>query len=85
MATHSGEAFEAVGQAVKQVVDMNIQISTATEQQSSVANEITENVNTVASSVRDVVAGAEQCEHSSEELAELAKQLIAQVSQFKVS
>ncbi|WP_113907074.1 methyl-accepting chemotaxis protein [Aliidiomarina celeris] len=85
MATHSGEAFEAVGQAVKQVVDMNIQISTATEQQSSVANEITENVNTVASSVRDVVAGAEQCEHSSEELAELAEQLIAQVSQFKVS
>ncbi|MCC5854331.1 MAG: methyl-accepting chemotaxis protein [Idiomarina sp.] len=85
VAEESGRSFEAVGSAITTVVDMNIQISTATEEQSSVANEITENVNTVADSVREVVSGARQCAESSQELARLAAELQDHVAQFKVA
>lgn len=81
----SGHAFEVVGAAVGKVVDVNLQISTATEEQSSVADDISQNVNAMADSVREVVLGANQCAESSQQLAELAVDLKGKVEQFKVA
>ncbi|MGX5913487.1 methyl-accepting chemotaxis protein [Aliidiomarina sp. Khilg15.8] len=85
LARQAGESFEGVGNSINTVTDMNIQISTATEEQSSVASDITQNVNGVSDSVREVVTGANQCAQSSQELARLATDLQTQVARFKVS
>lgn len=81
----SGAAFAKVSTSVSSVADLNIQISTATEEQASVAEDVSKNVNHIADSVRDVVTGASQCSSSSEELAKLAAELQQQVQEFKVA
>ncbi|RUO30207.1 hypothetical protein CWE14_12560 [Aliidiomarina soli] len=85
LAAQAGDSFARVYDSIQQVTEMGIQISTATEEQSSVAHDITENVNKVADSVRQVVTGAHQCASSSQELARLAADLQDEVAQFKVS
>ncbi|RTE85732.1 MULTISPECIES: methyl-accepting chemotaxis protein [Gammaproteobacteria] len=85
LSKHSGEAFSRVSTSVSNVADLNIQISTATEEQASVAEDVSKNVNHIADSVRDVVTGASQCSSSSEELARLAADLQQQVEAFKVA
>lgn len=85
LARQAGESFKVVSNSINIVTDMNIQISTATEEQSTVASDITQNVNGVSDSVREVVTGANQCAQSSQELARLATDLQTQVSRFKVS
>ena len=85
LAEQAGGSFTRVYGSIQQVTEMGIQISTATEEQSSVAQDITENVNRVADSVRQVVTGAHQCAMSSQELARLASRFQDEVTQFKVS
>jgi len=85
LARESGQAFRGVSNAVSKVVDVNIQISTATEQQTAVANDITENVNGLAGSIREVVTGASQCAEASHQLSSLASDLKQQVNRFKVA
>lgn len=85
LAEQAGGSFSRVYASVQQVTEMGIQISTATEEQSAVAQDITENVNHVADSVRQVVTGAQQCAASSQELARLATRFQDEVAQFKVS
>ncbi|MCD8512500.1 MAG: methyl-accepting chemotaxis protein [Nitrincola sp.] len=80
----NGETFEAVSGAVGTIVDMNVHISSATEEQTAVANDINQNIHTVVSSVSEVVEGAEQTSVASQQLAELAQQLKHQVEQFKI-
>lgn len=80
----NGETFESVSGAVGTIVDMNVHISSATEEQTAVANDINQNIHTVVSSVSEVVEGAEQTSVASQQLAELAQQLKHQVEQFKV-
>ena len=80
----NGETFEAVSGAVGTIVDMNVHISSATEEQTAVANDINQNIHTVVSTVSEVVEGAEQTSIASQQLSELAQQLKYQVEQFKV-
>ena len=80
----NGETFETVSGAVGSIVDMNVQISSATEEQTAVANDINQNIHTVVSSVSEVVEGAEQTSIASQQLSELAQELKHQVEQFKV-
>ncbi|RAU18337.1 methyl-accepting chemotaxis protein [Nitrincola tibetensis] len=83
-ARENGESFEHVGAAIGTIADMNVQISSATEEQTAVANEINENVTMVARSVSEVVSGAEQSAMASQQLAELAQQLQSEAEKFKV-
>lgn len=80
----NGETFESVSAAVGTIVDMNVHISSATEEQTAVANDINQNIHTVVSIVSEVVEGAEQTSIASQQLSELAQQLKYQVEQFKV-
>ncbi|MEN3156842.1 methyl-accepting chemotaxis protein [Alkalimonas sp. NCh-2] len=81
----TGGSFQSVSKAIRQVVDVNVQISTATEEQAHVANDITESVNTMASSITEVVTGANQCAQASAELSELAQRLKDHVNRFKIA
>ena len=80
----NGETFEAMSAAVSTILDMNVQISSATEEQTAVANDINQNVHNVAQIVSEVVSGADQTAEASQQLTELAQRLKAEVDVFKV-
>ena len=82
-AGESGNILEAITQAVETIADMNAQISTATEEQTSVANEINENITRFQGGIAEVGEGSRQSSIASQELAELSVQLQRQVSVFK--
>lgn len=82
-AGESGNILDAITQAVETIADMNAQISTATEEQTSVANEINENITRFQIAIAEVGEGSRQSSIASQELAELSVQLQRQVSVFK--
>lgn len=79
------KAFGEVTNAVEAVVEVNVQISSATEEQATVANQVTESVNGLSDSISQVVTGATECASASSELSALAQELKQRVEQFKVA
>jgi methyl-accepting chemotaxis protein len=84
-ARRAGQSLQTVNEAVKRMTDMNAQIATAAEEQSSVADEINENFHGITQATEQSAAGSEQVSSSSRELNELAKRLSGQVRRFRVS
>ncbi|UTV30825.1 methyl-accepting chemotaxis protein [Photobacterium atrarenae] len=78
-------ALEAITQQVRMILDMNTQVATATEEQSSVANEINQNMDTVNNSVQAGLDASHKLEQTSQHLDDLAKALDRHVGSFKVS
>ncbi len=79
------DALKQIEEAVQSIRDMNIQIATALEEQTVVAEDINRNVSTISQiSVESASAGANMSE-SSQHLAELSTALQGQVNQFKIS
>jgi methyl-accepting chemotaxis protein len=80
----AGAVLETINTAVSNIQQMNQQIATAAEQQSSVA----EGINRSVSSIRDVaeqsVAAAEESSAASSDLARLGGELQTMVSRFKL-
>jgi methyl-accepting chemotaxis protein len=83
-ARESGEVLNHIAGAIEGIAEGNAQISTATEEQTSVANEISQNINSLNDSISEVVSGAEQSALASRDLAKLATSLQQQVVSFKV-
>ncbi len=83
-AAKAGSSLEAITNSVSLIKDMNTQIATAAEQQSSVAEEINRNVVNISDIVDRTAEGASQTSIASEELAKLAGDLQHLVNQFKV-
>ncbi|PSW05773.1 methyl-accepting chemotaxis protein [Photobacterium lipolyticum] len=79
------QALEQISAQVMTILDMNTQVATATEQQSSVANEININMDTVDSSVKVGLTASRELERSSQKLAELAQTLDRHVGSFKIN
>ena len=79
----TGTALSAITQAVGSITDLNAQIASAAEEQSSVAEEINRNIVTVSEIAEQNSAGALQTAATSEELARLAEQLQGLVGQFR--
>ncbi|MBE0484041.1 MAG: methyl-accepting chemotaxis protein [Bacterioplanes sp.] len=79
----AGSILADIAQSVGRIADMNFQVSTATEEQSQVANEINENISRFSLSLADVAQSAEQSALASQEIARLSVDLQQQVSQFK--
>jgi len=73
----------AITQAVTNISDMNVQIATAAEEQSSVSEEINRNISNINDVVRQTAEGTGQISESSSELAQLSNDLQLLVSQFK--
>ncbi|MES2817390.1 MAG: methyl-accepting chemotaxis protein [Pseudomonadota bacterium] len=82
-AREAGEVLAHIAHAIEGIADGYAQISSATEEQTAVAQEISQNINSLNDSIRDVVNGAEQSSIASRDLAMLASGLQQQVGRFK--
>lgn len=90
----AGRGVEAVGlasdrllaitDAVTRINDINIQIASAAEEQSSVAEEINRNISNVNDIAQQTSTASEQSAATSEELARLANDLQQLISHFRV-
>lgn len=83
-ANETGQALQAITQAISVINDMNIQIASASEQQSSVAESINENVINVKHIAEENAVAANQTRASTSEIAHLSEQLKELVDQFKI-
>jgi methyl-accepting chemotaxis protein len=83
-AAEAGASLDDITDAVRQINDMNTQIASAAEQQSSVAEEINRNIVTISQITDETASGAVQTSNASAEVARLAEQLQELVKQFRV-
>ncbi len=83
-ASDSSDRINEVNAAITEISDMNIQVSTATEEQTTVASEISHNINEFSSSIAMISQSSQQNADASRELSQLAVKLQNQVSQFSV-
>ncbi|MBU2155878.1 MAG: methyl-accepting chemotaxis protein [Gammaproteobacteria bacterium] len=82
-AREAGEVLNHIALAIEGIADGNVQISAATEEQTAVANEISENISSLNDSIGEVVNGAEQSSIASRDLAQLATGLQQQIQRFR--
>ncbi len=82
-AREAGEVLNHIVHAIEGIADGNVQISAATEEQTAVANEISQNISSLNDSIGEVVNGAEQSSHASRDLAQLASGLQQQIQRFR--
>jgi methyl-accepting chemotaxis protein len=82
--TKAGASLNEIISAAQQVGDMISQIATAATQQTSTAGEITANVEKIAKITQESATGAQQSAQACEELSNLALDLQALISRFKV-
>lgn len=74
-AHEAGKALGLIAQAVEGIAQSNAQISTATEEQTATASEVSQNIDSLNASIGEVAEGAVKTSTSSVELAKLANGL----------
>lgn len=84
-ANHAGEALKMISVSVAAINDMNAQIATAAEEQSSVAEEINQNIVNISHSIDETATAASQVTSASQDLARLSAALQQHVQQFRLS
>ncbi|WP_286237641.1 HAMP domain-containing methyl-accepting chemotaxis protein [Neptuniibacter halophilus] len=82
-ATEAGEALQGISEAVGVITDMNTHIASASEEQTSVAEEINRSLVAINDSSQESADGATQLSAASEQLSRLAVELNSKVSQFR--
>jgi len=82
-ASNAGTALNEITNSVATITSMNIQIATASEEQSAVAEEINQNVVNISHVADENAQASNQLSSSSDDLAQLASELQQLVSQFK--
>ena len=80
----ASSSLQAITSNVASISDMNLQIATAAEEQSSVSEEINRNVVEISQIAEQSADGAQQTAIASEELSGLANHLQGLIKQFKV-
>lgn len=85
LAITSGEKLNQISLSIQSMNDMNIQIATATEEQTSVVAEVSNTVTDIASIAESNATYVKQAGVNCDKLREQATQLEALVSRFKVS
>lgn len=83
-AMKAGSSLEAITRVVAQIDEMNTQIAGAAEEQTSVAEEVNQNVNVISQVAEQNAAAVHQITASSEELSRMAQNLSQMISQFEV-
>lgn len=83
-AKEAGVSLDHISSAVSTINDMNIQIATATEEQSAVTEEVNNNIVNISLVAESSTEGAMQIAEATEELNQLAFNLQTLVSRFKV-
>jgi methyl-accepting chemotaxis protein len=82
-ASQAGEALQGISEAVGMITDMNTHIASASEEQTSVAEEINRSLVSINDASQESSDGAVQISAASDELSRLAVDLNAKVQQFK--
>ncbi len=82
-ASNAGKSLNEITDSVATITSMNIQIATASEEQSAVAEEINQNVVNISHVAESNAEASNQLSSSSQDLAQLASELQGLVSQFK--
>ncbi len=70
--------------AVDKIKTMNLQIASAAEEQTSVAEEINKNISNITNVAEETLQGANQTTQTSNALAQLSQELLTRVQQFRV-
>jgi methyl-accepting chemotaxis protein len=83
-AKEAGVVLEDIKSAVATIVDMNVQISAATEEQTIVAEEINKNITEFSVSIGEISRSATHSADASSSLAELAARLQQQAALYRV-
>jgi len=78
------KALETITHAVHEAFDRSSQIATSAEEQSVVAHEISENLESIVAIAEQTTAGSQQTAASSSEVARLAEELQQSVQEFKL-
>ncbi|MBK1647842.1 methyl-accepting chemotaxis protein [Rhabdochromatium marinum] len=84
MAEQSLQGLVSIAEAVARIRDMNMQIASATEEQSAVAEEVDRNLVSGAQAIEQIATGSREINHAAEELAQLAADQLQRVGRFKV-
>lgn len=80
----TGQALEAIADQVERLSDMNHQVATATEEQSSVTEEINRNVQGIADLAHSTASEVSACRDHCQELRNLADALSTQMGSFRL-
>lgn len=83
-ANTAGDALKAITGAVSRIAEMNTQIATAAEEQSSVAEDINQNIVSISTLAVQAAESAEHTAASSQELERMAQELDSTISVFRV-
>ena len=80
----TGESLQAITAQVEAISDMNTQVAAATEEQSSVTEEITHNVQGIADLAQATVQDVQGCRADCQTLSKLAEDLGRQMGSFRL-
>jgi methyl-accepting chemotaxis protein len=83
LATQTGEALNAIADAVHKIDEMATQIAGASEEQGAVSEEINQNITRINEMSSQTAAGSEDTATASEDLSRMAAELQVLVGQFK--
>lgn len=84
IAAASASSIQSIAEAITEIADMNIVVSTSTEEQTTVAAEISQNINEFSDSIRSVTISASDMAQTGRTLSELSGKLNNDISIFKV-
>ena len=84
-AGQAGQALDEITRAVAAINDMNVQIASAAEQQSAVAEEINRNVVNITQIADATTEGVQQTSETSRALASMAQELRSMINQFRIN
>lgn len=85
IASAAGQALQQITEAFSQITERNLVIASASEEQAQVAREVDRNLVNIRDLASQTSAGAHQTNAASQELAQLATELNALVTRFKVA
>ncbi len=80
----TGRSLESIADQVERLSDMNHQVATATEEQSSVTEEINRNVQGIADLAHSTASEVSECRENCNALRGLADDLAAQMGRFRL-
>ena len=84
IAATSATSIQSIAEAITEIADMNIVVSTSTEEQTTVAAEISQNINEFSDSIRSVTVSASEMAQAGQTLSGLSNKLNNDISIFKV-
>ncbi len=84
-AEQASASLTSIGSAVGRIVDVNVQIASAAEQQAAVSEDINRNTTGIRASTVQVLSGIESDAGTAERLAGLSQDLRSVVSRFRLS